>query len=120
MTMGDDRFYKVRPLFQLLNKANKDLNMSCKEYYSITEIMVAYYGQHRDKQYISGKPVRFGFKLWTICTSDGFLHHVKPYCGSHTKISDLFFFGLGQGANLVLYIIEKIGLKPGQHAIFDN
>ena len=63
MTMGDDRFYKVRPLFQLLNKASKDHNMNCKEYYSINEIMIPHYGRHRDKQYIRGKPVKFGFKL---------------------------------------------------------
>ena len=31
-----------------------------------------------------------------------------------------FFLGLGQSANVVLDMIEKVGLKPGQHAIFDN
>ena len=62
-----------------------------------------------------------GFKLWTICTSDGFLYHAEPYCGSHTKISDLFFFlGLSQSANVVLGMLEKVGPKPGQHAVFDN
>ena len=30
------------------------------------------------------------------------------------------FFGLGQGANVVFDMIEKVGLKPGQYAIFDN
>ena len=66
--------------------------------------MKEWYHQHRDKQYIRGKPIRFGFKLWKICTSDRFLHHFEPYCGSHTKISD---YGLGQGANVVLDIIKK-------------
>ena len=71
MAMDDNRSYKVRPLFQLLSKASIDLNMNCKEYYSNNEMMVPYYRRYGDKQYIRGKPVRFGFKLWTICTSDG-------------------------------------------------
>ena len=71
IAMDDDRVYKVRPLFQHLNKASKDLNINCKEYYSIDEIMVPYYGRRRDKQYVRGKLVRFRFKLWAICTAHG-------------------------------------------------
>ena len=33
------------------------------EKYSIDEIMVPYYGRHSSKQYIRGKPIRFGYKV---------------------------------------------------------
>ena len=50
MAMDGDRFFKVRPLFEHLNQANKDKEKV--EFYSIDEIMVPYYGRHGDKQYI--------------------------------------------------------------------
>ena len=50
--------------------------------------MVPYYGKHGDKQYIRGKPVRFGLKLWEGCTSDGSLLFVESYCESHTHMAD--------------------------------
>ena len=115
MAMDGDRFFKVRPLFEHLNQANKDKEK--EEFYSIDEIMVLYYGRHGDKQYIRGKPVRFRFKLWAICTSDGFLHHTEPYCGSHTKVTDI---GFGLGGNVVLQMIENVNMQPVQHAVFDN
>ncbi len=59
MAMNEDRFIKVRPLFEYLNKVSKIRN--CTEYTSVDEIMILYYGRHGDKQYIIGKPVRFGF-----------------------------------------------------------
>ncbi|KAJ8912152.1 hypothetical protein NQ315_006116 [Exocentrus adspersus] len=33
--------------------------------------MIPYYGKHYAKQYIKGKPIRFGFKNWALCTSNG-------------------------------------------------
>ena len=61
--------------------------------------------------------MRFGFKLWAICTSDGFLHHAEPYCGSHTKVTDK---GFGLGGIVVLQMIENVNMQPGQHTVFDN
>ena len=115
MKMNNDRFYKVRPFFDHLYNANKSSEK--KKYYSIDEVMVPYYGRHGDKQYIRGKPVRFGFKLWAITSSDGYLHHVEPYCGAHSKIVDR---GFGVGGNVVLEMIEKTNLTAGQHVVFDN
>ena len=115
MAMDGNHSFKVQPLFEHLNQANK--NKEKVEFYSIDEIMVPYYGRHSDKQYIRGKPVRFGFKLWAICTSDGFLHHAELYCGSHTKVTDK---GFGRCGNVVLQMIENVNMQPGQHAVFDN
>lgn len=87
---------QVQPIIEHLNEVSKlDCN---QEFSSVDEIMVPYYGKPGDKQFIRGKPIRFGFKLWAICTADGSLLHVEPYCGAHTRISDR---GLGQGPNVV-------------------
>ena len=115
MKMTDDRFYKVRSLFMHINKVCKPKYQ--QEFYSVDEIMVPYFGKHGDKQFIRGKPIRFGFKIWAICTSDGSLLHAEPYCGSHTNIPDV---GLGQGPNVVMSLADKINLQAGQHIVFDN
>ncbi|KAK4292665.1 hypothetical protein Pmani_034582 [Petrolisthes manimaculis] len=62
MKMTDDKFYKVRPLIQHLNQVNKP--KYSQEFYSIDEVMIPYYGRHSSKQFIKGKPIRFGFNVW--------------------------------------------------------
>ena len=79
--------------------------------------MVPYFGKHGTKQFIRGKPIRFGFKLWCLASTDGYLFHAEPYCGADTKLSDT---GLGQGADVVLGLIEKCGLSSGSSVTFDN
>ncbi|KAK3881154.1 hypothetical protein Pcinc_014380 [Petrolisthes cinctipes] len=113
--MTEDKFYKVRPLIQHLNQVNKP--KYSQEFYSIDEVMIPYYGRHSSKQFIKGKPIRFGFKVWAACTADGFLLHAEPYCGSYTNISDT---GLGQGPNVVMELVKRINLEAGQHVVFDN
>lgn len=38
----------------------------------IDESMVSYKGHHGAKMFIRGKPIRFGYKDWMLCSSDGF------------------------------------------------
>ena len=51
------------------------------ELLSIDESMVPYYGRHSCKMFIRGKPIRFGYKLWYVCGSDGYPYHIIPYQG---------------------------------------
>lgn len=66
----EDRGYKVRILIDKLN-ANFQKWGVFDQHLSIDEMMVRYYGHHSLKQYIKGKPIRFGFKLWALCDSNG-------------------------------------------------
>ena len=45
------------------------------ELLSVDGSMVPYFGRHRAKMFISGKPVRFGCKIWRLSVSDGWLLH---------------------------------------------
>ena len=45
------------------------------------------------------------------------MFHAEPYCGSDTKLKDT---GLGQGADVVLGLIEKCNLSSGCTLTFDN
>ena len=85
--------------------------------FSVDESMIPYYGRHGTKQFIRGKPIRFGFKLWCLCSSDGYLLHAEPYCGKDTNLPET---GLGQGSDVVLGMIEKCDLTKGSTVAMDN
>ena len=70
----------------------------------VDESIIPYYGKHGTKQFIRGKPIRFGFKLWCITSSEGYFLHAESNCGVNTDFPDT---GQGQGAVVVLALIEK-------------
>lgn len=87
------------------------------EYLSVDESMLPYYGHHSTKQYIRGKPINFGYKLWCFATFDGYILHVEPYCGSNTKLQNI---GRGHGGDEFGLVDKKSEIKAGQHVVFDN
>ena len=113
--MDGDPFFKMRPIFDICNQNYKILDLP--QLLSVDEAMVPYYGRHGTKQYMRGKPVRYGYKLWCLCDTAGYLYHCEPYCGQRTQ---LLSTGLGQGADVVLGLAEKCDLRPGHCLVFDN
>jgi len=69
---------KVRPLMTMLNERFQ-LFWPVENELSIDESMVPYYGRHSTKQFIRGKPIRFGYKLWCLNTRLGYLIQFDPY-----------------------------------------
>jgi hypothetical protein len=114
----NDKFYKLRPLFDAMNNNFKMLETPQK--ISIDESMSKYFGHNSSKQCIRNKPIRFGFKVWVAAASvqvSGYVLHGEPYCGASTKIAKT---GLGSGADVVLGLCEKCGLRPGAEVFIDN
>ena len=91
----EDRNYKVRVLFEKLNFNFKKYGSFVNP--SVHESTIPYYGKHGTKQFIRGNPIRFGFKLWCITSSERFFLHAEPYRGVDTDLPDT---GLGQGADV--------------------
>jgi DNA excision repair protein ERCC-6 len=112
----DDRFWKVRYLFDQLNKTAKKW-VRPGEWVCVDEAMIKYFGPHPLKQFIRGKPIRFGYKIWICCTSDGQLLVCMPYAGAKTLLAD---FGLGMGPNVVYSLVKLFGLAPGTKVVCDN
>ena len=104
-----DRFWKVRVLFREVN-SRAEQYITQPENVSIDEGMVKYFGPHPMKQFIRGKPTRYGFKIWILATSDGRLLTCQPYGGASTAIKQ---YGLGQGPDVVMGLSEQFGLLPG-------
>jgi DNA excision repair protein ERCC-6 len=111
-----DRFWKTRPLFDQLNATAKQY-VRQPECVCVDEGMVKYFGPHPLKQFMRGKPVRFGYKVWILATPQGELLACQPYGGAATKIKD---YGLGQGPNVVIGLVEQYGLRPGSKVYVDN
>lgn len=115
-----DKFTKVRPLFRKMNKAFRAF-APLRENHSVDEAMVPYYGHHGCKQFIRGKPIRYGFKLWTGTTSGGYVIWFEPYQGAKSEI-DPKYKELGLGPSVVLQyadVISSIQEHP-YHIFCDN
>lgn len=112
----EDRLYKLRPLITHLNQ-NFQKHGGLKENISIDESMIPYYGRHYAKQYIKGKPIRFGFKNWALCNNDGYLVSFDIYTGKSNKEN---VFGIGGDTVLSLIMASKIPPNQGYKLFFDN
>ena len=71
---------KVSLLYRLLNERLSKWGVFHKQL-SIDESMVPYYGKHSAKMYIKGKPIRFGYKIWSLCGYDGYPYKMTIYTG---------------------------------------
>ncbi|KAI4462111.1 transposase is4 [Holotrichia oblita] len=115
----NDRFAKVRPLFNAINKRCLEIAPHV-ENHSIDEAMVRYFGRHPGKQYIKCKPIRYGYKLWVGSTSSGYVIFVDLYQGANSQMEK--HSSLGFGPSIVLTYADVITSKinASYHLYFDN
>ena len=66
-----DKLYKERSYIDLRNRKFCKFGVFAHNL-SIDEQMIPYFVRHSCKMFMKGKPVRFGFKAWCLCSSDGF------------------------------------------------
>lgn len=112
----DDKMFKLRPLMKILNKKFMQWGIIHTEL-SIDEAMIKYFGHHPAKQFIRGKPVRFGYKDWMLCSSTGYCYAFDTYCG---KNNNQYSTTETLGAKVVLSLLENVEF-PEQHVVyFDN
>lgn len=109
---GDDKWAKLRPLFDLVNEKLVQFGVFA-EHLSIDEQMVPYFGRHSCKMFIRGKPIRFGYKNWVLCSDDGFPFKVIPYQGKSGNKQPL-------GPRVVKDLLEVIDDNRQHDVYFDN
>nr|CAH7746200.1 unnamed protein product [Callosobruchus chinensis] len=118
----NDKLYKVRPLMMMLNKNFQQWGIFYSDL-SIDEAMVKYFGHHSAKQFIRGKPVRFGYKVWMLCSSTGYCYNFDVYCGakpSSISTENQKKSTLPLGSKVVLELLECVA-QPSDHSVFfDN
>ena len=113
----DDKLFKVRPYMDLLNK--KFLQFGIFKFnLLIDEQMIPYRGRYLAKMFIQGKPVRFGYKAWTLASSDGYVYAFDIYTGKSKTDHTIDSF-LGLGGKVVTQLLQVV--DNGFHAMyFDN
>ena len=84
---SSDKFAKVRPLFNAINKECV-LNYRHIQHLSVDESTVPYSEKHEAKQYIHGKNIKFGFKLWVMATLLGSCIQFRPYAGKDSILEE--------------------------------
>ena len=109
-----DRLFKIRPLLNSLNE-NFKKHGGLDEHLSIDESMIPYYGKHYAKQYIKGKPIRFGFKNWALCSTNGYMISFEIYTGKSNTVEKVF----GLGGDVVMSLLHQSEVPPNHgHTFF--
>lgn len=110
-----DKMFKVRKLSDILIKKFNQWNVF-HENISVDESMVKYFGHHSSKQFIRGKPVRFGYKNWVAASSCGYCYAFDIYCGKTSEMSNEPL-----GSKVVKMLLKKLDTNPANHRVFfDN
>ena len=111
-----DKFAKVRPLLVMLYERWLTFCPDEKNL-SIDESMIPYYGRHGAKQHIHGKPIRFGFKMWSLTTYNSYIIQADPYQGASTGNT---IPELGLGESVVVDLISELPSNKKYYLYFDN
>ena len=77
-----DKYTKIRPLINQLKETFKMFFIP-EQNLSYDESMIEYYGRHSCKQSIRNKPIRFGFKAWSLYKTDGYCIDFSLYQGKY-------------------------------------
>lgn len=85
----EDKIWKIRPITDAVKKRCLS-NFHPEQDLSYDESMVEYYGRHGCKQFIRGKPLRFGYKMWCLNTPLGYLINFEMYQGTNPRIRPLY------------------------------
>ncbi|KAJ2948736.1 hypothetical protein O0L34_g7996 [Tuta absoluta] len=110
-----DKMFKVRPLCDLIQRNSCQWGVF-HENLSVDESMIKYFGRHSAKQFIMGKPVRFGYKNWAGTSSDGYCYSFDIYCGKSAEASTDTL-----GARVVKSLLAKMPINASEHVVyFDN
>ena len=113
---ANDKFSKVRPVMNHINKKCQE-NFVAEQIISIDESMIPYFGRHSAKQFIHGKPIRFGYKAWVAATRLGYVVAFDLYQGKGTTDKEL-----GLGGSVVMNLFNQLPEKDNRHYhfLFDN
>lgn len=110
-----DKLAKIRPYVHILAQNFMQYEVFAANL-SIDEQMIPYFGKHSSKMFMRGKPIRFGYKVWCLCSSDGYLFNFEIYTGKSQEKS----IELGLGGDVVTRLL-KVVKNPSEHVVyFDN
>jgi len=121
---NNDKVWRVRKMLNIFRKNIRQFGFFSTAL-SVDEMMIKYFGRNSLKQFIKSKPIRFGIKMWALCSAEGYLFDCDIYCGKQTNTANLLP-NCAQGSRVVLQMLQQLLLnttprKLSQyHIYFDN
>ena len=112
-SLDSNKMAKIKPLYDLLNQSLLMFGV-LHENLSIDESMVPYFGRHSCKQFIRGKPIRFGYKCWVIASSCGLPYKITIYEGKDETCKGPL------GTRTVMECLKVCENPTSHHIYFDN
>lgn len=121
-TNNKDKLWKLRPIIHHL-KAKMVANFHPEQNLAFDESIIEYFGHHGLKQFIKGKPIRFGFKVWSLCTTSGYLLNFEIYQGASGRANGQYEERFGKCAAPLVFMCDdfsqEVRLLPFSF-YFDN
>ena len=111
-----DKLYKIRPLFDMLNSVFNSTPLN--EKLSIDEQVVPFKGKSVLKTYNPAKPKKWGYKIYVLSGADGIIYNMAFYTGSIEPVPgepDLKASG-----NIVLQLMAPVQRGVWHKLYFDN
>ncbi|XP_063235868.1 piggyBac transposable element-derived protein 3-like [Bacillus rossius redtenbacheri] len=101
-----DKIYKIRPVVEKLNHKFQQVYNGTREL-SIDESMILFKGRSTLKQYNPMKPIKRGYKLWSMADQKGYTLTFKVYQGKD-EVAETEFQGHGLGERVVLELSKPV------------
>ena len=113
----DDKLFKVRPMVDLREKFQQ---ISKEQELCIDEQMVPFKGHSSMKQYVPGKPHKYGYKFFVLAGKNGMTYDFMPYTGKMKPVNDPTIPDLGASSNVALHLCQTIASNCNHYMFFDN
>ncbi|KAG5871966.1 hypothetical protein JTB14_027993 [Gonioctena quinquepunctata] len=112
-----DKVWELRP-FTNKPKSKYVEHYQPEKHMSYDESMIKYYGRHPCKQFIRGKPNRFGYKIWALNTS-GYSVDCELYQGKNSQRSEIYEREFGKAAAPFVTMLNRLrGTKDRPYELY--
>ncbi|KAB0799672.1 hypothetical protein PPYR_07552 [Photinus pyralis] len=116
----NDKLWKLRPLIDRLQR-NFLKYYKPTQHMNYDESMVKYYGRHSCKQFIRGKPIRFGYKVWCLNSENGYLINFDIYQGASPNSNEYYDQEFGKATAPLVIMLDGLPQKQLPYQIYvDN
>ena len=85
----EDKMWKLRPLLDHLRQQFMKFYQPSQQL-SFDESMIEYFGHHGCKQFLKDKPIRFGYKVWSLNAPNGYLVNFEIYQGKSVRSNNIY------------------------------
>ncbi|KAJ8882210.1 hypothetical protein PR048_018698 [Dryococelus australis] len=100
-------------MYEELNKNLQQFRIFHKDH-SIDESMVPSYGHHSYEMFIHRQPIRFGYKVWILCSNNGYPYNMEIYGRKSESHNEPL------GSMVVNNLLSSCGKYFRNRAIFKN